>query len=284
MARIRSVKPELCTSETMAKLTAEEERTFVRLWTHCDDEGRERSNPRLIKAAIFPLHDDVTPETIIDHMARFEELGLVVTYEVAGVGYFAIPSWDEHQHPQRKKDSKYPAPTDEVLVAYASRTDQRDDADAYAPVVVVGEVDGGGEVEVAANAPAVRARKATDAEFDEFWRAYPRRVEKAAARKAFAKVVAAGIDPQVLTEAAAAYAALPGRETRFTKHPTTWLNQGCWDDELAPVEGSTPADRTRRNLVGGLTKDPPPSFRDRMVAASSAAGAIEATASETGGP
>ena len=55
MARIRSVHPDICTSETMAGLDAELERTFVRLWTHCDDFGKCFDNVRLIKAAYLPV-------------------------------------------------------------------------------------------------------------------------------------------------------------------------------------------------------------------------------------
>ena len=77
MARIRSVKPELCTSETMAEVSAEAERTFVRLWTHCDDEGRCKDNPKLLKAALFPLHDDCTSP--VGEMRKLcESVGFIV--------------------------------------------------------------------------------------------------------------------------------------------------------------------------------------------------------------
>lgn len=73
-------------------------------------------------------------------------------------------------------------------------------------------------------------------QFDEFWRAYPKKVDKAAARKAFARLVKAGADPATITAGAERYrawaAALTGEDRRFVKGPERWLNAGCWDDEL----------------------------------------------------
>ena len=81
-----------------------------------------------------------------------------------------------------------------------------------------------------------RARKAgpTDADFEAWWSAYPRKVEKVAARKAFERAWNLVEQPDklaTLIEAATAYAVRtdPG----FVKHPTTWLNKGCWADEEA---------------------------------------------------
>jgi hypothetical protein len=78
-------------------------------------------------------------------------------------------------------------------------------------------------------------KRVTDREislaFDEWWKAYPRKVEKKGARAKYTSIVKRGeATPAKLLAGANAYAAA-GRETRFTKHPTTWLNNGCWADE-----------------------------------------------------
>jgi hypothetical protein len=103
----------------------------------------------------------------------------------------------------------------------------------------VPESGGGGRG--AAAQPAV----ALDEAFDRFWAAYPRRIAKERARKAFAKAVENGADPTTLIEGARRYAAKRSAEIRdgdppkFTLHPATWLNDGCWTDEpdnnTAPV-------------------------------------------------
>lgn len=74
-----------------------------------------------------------------------------------------------------------------------------------------------------------------EAEFAEFWTAYPRREAKKGARASFTKAVKGGTPAADLIGAAqryAAYVAAVGREREKIKLPTTWLNQGCWDDEL----------------------------------------------------
>jgi len=67
--------------------------------------------------------------------------------------------------------------------------------------------------------------------FDEFWRAYPRRVGKKHAEGAYAKALTKA-SPAVLIAGARFYA----MEQKFTdkefiKHPRTWLNGECWTDE-----------------------------------------------------
>jgi hypothetical protein len=78
--------------------------------------------------------------------------------------------------------------------------------------------------------------------FEEFWSIYPRRVAKGAALKAWTKALRDVPADTVLAGARAYAAAREGQEPRYTKHPTTWLNQGCWDDEhpAAPSTGYRP--------------------------------------------
>ena len=71
-------------------------------------------------------------------------------------------------------------------------------------------------------------------ELNEFWNIYPRKVAKGAAEKAFSKARQA-TDHQTIIAGARQYAAIrEGQDSQFTKHPATWLNAKCWDDELLP--------------------------------------------------
>jgi hypothetical protein len=67
-------------------------------------------------------------------------------------------------------------------------------------------------------------------DFDEFWRAYPRRVGKLAASKAYAKARRGGITREELLDGVAEYIRSKPSYQDFC-HPTTWLNQGRWMDE-----------------------------------------------------
>ena len=56
-------------------------------------------------------------------------------------------------------------------------------------------------------------------------------VAKDAARRGFAKAIKR-VDLETLIAGAQRYAVeRKGQDQHYTKHPTTWLNGGCWEDE-----------------------------------------------------
>ena len=80
--------------------------------------------------------------------------------------------------------------------------------------------------------------------FGEFWKIYPRKVEKLAAQKAFEKALQI-VSAEVIIEGARRYATDPNRVDAYTAHPSTWLNAGRWDDEPLPERVLSPEDRKR---------------------------------------
>lgn len=75
-----------------------------------------------------------------------------------------------------------------------------------------------------------------DVTFSAFWAVYPRKVAKAAARKAWDRAIRRAPD-HVIIRGAQAYAADPNRELEFTAHPATWLNADRWEDDPLPARG-----------------------------------------------
>lgn len=76
---------------------------------------------------------------------------------------------------------------------------------------------------------------AKNARFDEFWGAYPRKIGKAAARKVYQRLKpTADLHAKILTAIDTAKHSDQWTKDngQFIPHPTTWLNQGRWDDEL----------------------------------------------------
>jgi hypothetical protein len=69
--------------------------------------------------------------------------------------------------------------------------------------------------------------------FDEFWSLYPRKIAKATARKAWAKLSA---EQQLMAAKAIGthcnYWRTKETELEFIPHPATWLNQERWEDEI----------------------------------------------------
>jgi hypothetical protein len=71
----------------------------------------------------------------------------------------------------------------------------------------------------------------SDSDFAAFYDAYPKHVGRLAAEAAWAKAKKRA-DPAAIIAGAKRYAEeRRGQDKRFTKHPATWLNQGCWEDE-----------------------------------------------------
>lgn len=68
-------------------------------------------------------------------------------------------------------------------------------------------------------------------QFDQFWREYPRKVGKGAARKAFLKAIRVAPFERILAGLERYKAEISGREMRYVAHPASWLNGERWDDE-----------------------------------------------------
>jgi hypothetical protein len=150
MARIRSVKPDFFTSETIAQLDMIDRLLFIGLWTHVDDNGVCRDVPALMKAAVFPLDECVTLMRVTGGLMRLSELGLVVRYKVDSKGYLAVSAWSEHQKVQHPGKDRYPGPdqAQEILIETS-----RDSHETLTPEQGAGSREQGGEQ--GAVAPAV---------------------------------------------------------------------------------------------------------------------------------
>lgn len=72
--------------------------------------------------------------------------------------------------------------------------------------------------------------------FAAWWAAYPKKDAKPAAIKAWnAAITERRADPKTLIDGAARYRSWDGRDPAFTKNPSTWLNNDCWENPYEPV-------------------------------------------------
>jgi hypothetical protein len=69
-------------------------------------------------------------------------------------------------------------------------------------------------------------------DFDQFWQAYPRRIGKIAARKAFDKAIKNGATLTQLLAGIGLYLQYKPVYADYC-HPASWLNAGRWMDEWA---------------------------------------------------
>jgi hypothetical protein len=106
--------------------------------------------------------------------------------------------------------------------------------------------------------PSVGSTRGFPPGFEEFWKAYPRKVGKDAAAKAFARrKVGTDLLAQMLTAINSRKSSEAWRKNggQFIPHPSTWLNEGRWKDEDGAGPSVEPdlADLFRRGASGGST-------------------------------
>lgn len=70
--------------------------------------------------------------------------------------------------------------------------------------------------------------------FDEFWRTYPHKAGKFAARTAFAKALKLASAEEIISGARAYADQQRGRDPKFTAHAKNWLRDGRWSDDDDP--------------------------------------------------
>lgn len=253
MARIRSIKPDFFTSLTVTSLSVHARLTFAGLWTHADDEGRCLNEPRLIKAALWPLDDSVTAGNVAGYIDEMAARDLVAIYVHEGREYLQIIGWAEHQSISKPKPSKLPAPDDPGSVPDHDRTANTASAK---PVADVSDPRPGHVLDESS-----RERKGTGnreqgdvaddgdgqipdepvPDFDEFWTAYPRHHQtgkiagggaRAPALKRWDKLNPD--EKQACLVAVRHYATAMTATGEYVKHPEGWLHERRWEDWQEP--------------------------------------------------
>jgi len=102
--------------------------------------------------------------------------------------------------------------------------------------------------------PAAREEPLTLIGFDAFWRVYPLKTGKVAARKAWDRAIRRANAADIIA-GAERYRDDPNRKPDFTKYPEGWLNAGRWEDDPLPGP-SRPANAGGRMGAGlGLLQE-----------------------------
>lgn len=92
--------------------------------------------------------------------------------------------------------------------------------------------------------------------FDEFYAVWPKKVDKPAAKRAWAKAVRR-VSPEVIIAAAVAFRDNPHIPPKqYIRNPATWLNGDGWDDDLPAARGNskpTPTERALQTVAAGAS-------------------------------
>ena len=216
MARIRTVKPELFKHEILFELEVETgfpiRAAFIGLFTCCDREGRFKWRPKALKCDILP-YDELDFSRVLDALVS---RGFVVKYASNNEEYGYIPSFNRHQIiNNRESESILPEPNAGLVIDASSTREARD---SHAP-----SVEGKGK----------ERKEYNETSFLLFWSAYPKKVSKPDALKAWKKIKPS--DDLVNKIIASVESSKNSQEWKnengkYIPYPASWLNSARWED------------------------------------------------------
>ena len=168
--RARSLKPSIFKNELLAVADPLYTVIFAGLWCAADREGRLEDRPVRLHMEINPGRSYEGTTQALDWLAAN---GFITRYEAAGTKYICIPAFLKHQRPhQNEKPSVIPEP--DLLPRCEVMVDQGNKHFALTPDSGLLTPDSSPPESTTASNEA-RAKPA-DKNFDEFRRAFPRRV------------------------------------------------------------------------------------------------------------
>ena len=107
MARIRTIKPEFFTSESVCSVSPLARLLFIGMWCEADRSGRMKWKPQTLKIRYLPV-DNCDIEKLTEELC---EEGMIKIYEVDGGKYCQIPAFELHQViNNRERESDLPPP------------------------------------------------------------------------------------------------------------------------------------------------------------------------------
>lgn len=181
-------------------------------------------------------------------------------------GSLYVHAYLEHQNSRAQQDELSAKRAEAGRRGGKARHGKAADLQEQAPTKQVAKQKGGksqpeGEGEGEKDSPAQARAAAAAADFDKFWTLYPRKIGKQAAQKSFTRAlkstpvedIAAGLVNAVQVWRSS------GTELRFIPHPSTWLNEGRWADEVPLPD--MPTASTRVTLAQCPTPDECPGDR-----------------------
>lgn len=221
-------------------LSSDAQMFLIGLWTEADDQGIFEWKPITLRMRLRASKDgDVEPL-----LAEMLAANCICSYEIGGRKYGAVRNFRKYQRP-KSPNAIHPI-NDEIrnYVCLSSPISEIE-GDEQGQFPPNGEKspqmeDGGKEVKKESRRVA-NATTPADDDFEEFWKAYPKRKgdnPKASAKKLFQSQVKSGADPKKIIEGVK-LAASRNRDkigTEFIPQAVKWLRDRRWEDHLAQSE------------------------------------------------
>jgi hypothetical protein len=247
MARIRSIHPTQWTDEEFVSCSAHARLLAIGLRNEADDNGVFEWKPITLKMRLLPA-DNLDVEHLLSELIQHRQ---VHRYETGGKQYGIIRNFHRYQRP-KKPNFTFPTPEQlptgyELHLAYKTSNSppvgnrfgtggeksfqrkeeggREEKKDIY-PALAISEQPN----------PEPKKHDDTPEGFEEFYQAYPLKKDPDRARKAY-RAARKRASAAELLEGAATYAReCQGKDKKYIKHPSTWLNAGSWKNETEPPQ------------------------------------------------
>lgn len=238
MARIRTLKPEILQDGKTASLDAATFKTFIGLILLADDYGNLHGHTEQVRGAIHWARSEDAERTgeCLDTLVA---VGLIRRYAVGNQQYIHVAGWKKHQRVEHPGKPMVPGPSETLATtsgkSHENFTPDLDlDHDQDQDLDLDHDHGARGSSAKASRANGTQTRPSAGdvvTTFSAFWSAYPRKVGKPNAQKAWEKQ-SPPLD--------ACLAALEWQRRspgwvkdggQYVPHPATWINRRGWEDE-----------------------------------------------------
>jgi hypothetical protein len=118
MARIRTIKPDFWTDETITECSLSARLLFIGSWNFADDNGNLDRSYKQLKMKVFP-GDDVKIVPLVHELIAH---GLLIEYSLNGNKYLHIKGFEKHQIINRPSKTQIPI-FDESLMTHEPLTE-----------------------------------------------------------------------------------------------------------------------------------------------------------------
>lgn len=223
--RARNIKPAFFKDVELSECSFEARLLFQGYWCLADRAGLLIFSPKLIKAEVFP-YDDVD---VISATNELIDVGMIVAYIHDVTTIISIPNFAKHQRPHPNEEaSKLPQPDENttLLTKVESTSYQGVKRFALNPDTLMRNDD----TPLLESGVTKKDKNKNHEGFDEFWMAYPNKIAKQSALKAW------NSKKPILAEVLAGLEAFK-KSKQWTKnngeyipHGSTFLNQERWKD------------------------------------------------------
>jgi len=107
----RYIHPACGTSLSLASLSPLAEVLFIHMLANADDQGRLPGDPRVLKALVCPMRDEISRENVNSLLGEIESQKMLLRYDDSSEPAIQLCNWWRYQSPQWAYPSRYAPPS-----------------------------------------------------------------------------------------------------------------------------------------------------------------------------